>query len=63
MFQINMHRTVLQPQSFRLILAGRLFVDRPGFIILRACVAKSITINGHFNFHFDEALRRRGPLR
>ncbi len=28
-----------------------------------ACVANSIVINNHFNFHFDENLRRVGPLR
>jgi hypothetical protein len=28
-----------------------------------ACVAESITINGHFNVHFDENLKRIGPRR
>jgi hypothetical protein len=27
-----------------------------------ACVAYSLTINGHFNFHYDENLKRVGPL-
>jgi len=28
-----------------------------------ACAVKSVGMNGHFNFHFDENLRRRGPIR
>jgi Putative Ice-binding-like adhesive domain len=28
-----------------------------------ACVVNSITINGHVNFHFDENLKRVGPVR
>lgn len=28
-----------------------------------ACVVKSVTMNGHFNFHFDENLTRAGPHR
>lgn len=27
-----------------------------------ACVAKAVWMNGHFNFHFDENLRRKGPV-
>ena len=26
-----------------------------------SCVVKSVTMNGHFNFHYDENLRRHGP--
>jgi hypothetical protein len=26
-----------------------------------ACVVKSVNMNGHFKFHYDEGLRRRGP--
>ena len=28
-----------------------------------ACAVKTIWMNGHFNFHFDEDLRRTGPVR
>ena len=28
-----------------------------------ACVVHSIRLNGHFNFHFDEDLKRKGPFR
>jgi len=28
-----------------------------------ASITKSVTMNGHFNFHYDEALRNRGPIR
>lgn len=28
-----------------------------------ACVAQSVTVNGHFNIHFDENLKRVGPMR
>jgi hypothetical protein len=28
-----------------------------------ACVARSVLLNGHFNFHYDEDLRMHGPLR
>lgn len=27
-----------------------------------ACVVKSVNLNGHFNFHYDENLKRRGPM-
>jgi hypothetical protein len=27
-----------------------------------ACVVKSVNLNGHFNFHYDESLKRRGPM-
>jgi hypothetical protein len=26
-------------------------------------VARTITLNGHFNFHFDEALTKQGPYK
>jgi hypothetical protein len=28
-----------------------------------ACITRSVTMNGHFSFHFDEALLRDGPAR
>lgn len=28
-----------------------------------SCVAESITISGHFSFHYDEVLKRKGPQR
>ncbi len=28
-----------------------------------ACVVKTINMNGHFRFHFDENLKRKGPVR
>jgi hypothetical protein len=28
-----------------------------------ACVVKTVGMNGHFNFHFDENLRKKGPIR
>jgi hypothetical protein len=28
-----------------------------------SCAVQSVGMNGHFNFHFDENLRRRGPIR
>jgi len=28
-----------------------------------ASITASVTMNGHFNFHYDEALRKRGPIR
>lgn len=28
-----------------------------------ACVSKTVTLNGHFNFHFDENLLAHGPIR
>jgi hypothetical protein len=28
-----------------------------------ACVVNQIVLNGHFNFHYDEDLRRSGPKR
>ena len=27
------------------------------------CAVRGIQMNGHFNFHFDENLRRAGPIR
>jgi hypothetical protein len=26
-------------------------------------IVKSVTLNGHWNFHYDEALRNNGPTR
>jgi hypothetical protein len=31
--------------------------------IIGAVVTKSVTLNGHFSFHFDENLARIGPWR
>jgi hypothetical protein len=31
--------------------------------LIGACVTKTITMNGHYNFHFDEALLTIGPMR
>ena len=31
--------------------------------VMGAIVANTVTLNGHFNFHFDEALLSTGPLR
>ena len=28
-----------------------------------SCVVNSVTMDGHFNFHFDENLKRKGPVR
>jgi hypothetical protein len=28
-----------------------------------ACVVNAIRMNGHYKFHFDENLRRKGPVR
>ena len=28
-----------------------------------AAIAKTVTMNGHFNFHYDEALKKFGPFR
>jgi hypothetical protein len=27
-----------------------------------ACICKAITMNGHFNFHYDEDLKKNGPV-
>jgi hypothetical protein len=27
-----------------------------------ACVVQSLTMNGHFNFHYDQGLKRNGPI-
>jgi hypothetical protein len=50
--------TVYAPEAeFRLGGGGTDTYDFQG-----ACVVDKITINGHFNFHYDENLRRRGPV-
>jgi len=58
----------------RLTLAGRMpdsFTQPPGdswggsdeYDFQGACVADALVLNGHFNFHYDENLKRRGPTR
>jgi hypothetical protein len=32
------------------------------FVYEGACAAKSITLSGHFDFHFDKNLKRAGPM-
>ncbi len=50
--------TVYAPQaSFTCGGGGNNTYDYQG-----ACVVSSVNLNGHFNFHFDENLRRRGPV-
>lgn len=50
--------TVYAPQaSFTCGGGGNNTYDYQG-----ACVVGSVNLNGHFNFHFDENLRRRGPV-
>jgi hypothetical protein len=50
--------TVYAPQaSFELGGGGNNTMDYQG-----ACVVKAVTLNGKFNFHYDEALQRRGPM-
>ena len=49
--------TVYAPQAtFTLGGGGNNTFDFQG-----ACVVKQVTMNGHFNFHYDENLRRAGP--
>ena len=50
--------TVYAPQAtFELGGGGSNTMDYQG-----ACVVKAVTLNGKFNFHYDEALQRRGPM-
>jgi hypothetical protein len=44
--------------------ADATFGNSGGFVsdVSGAIVAKSLTLNGHFNFHFDEYLKVRGPM-
>jgi hypothetical protein len=50
--------TVYAPQaSLKLSGGGSSTLDFQGAII-----ADTISLNGHFSFHFDENLRRRGPM-
>ena len=50
--------TIYAPQaSFTLGGGGSDVMDYQG-----ACVVKSVIMNGKFNFHYDEALARRGPM-
>jgi hypothetical protein len=50
--------TVYAPQAtFDLGGGGSNVMDYQG-----ACVVKAVTMNGKFNFHYDEALARRGPM-
>jgi hypothetical protein len=49
--------SVYAPQAvFELGGGGANLMDYQG-----ACVARSVSISGKFNFHYDEALQRRGP--
>ncbi len=51
--------TIYAPSAdFSLGGGGKDTYDFSGSII-----ARSITVNGHFNFHYDEALLRNGPLK
>ena len=51
--------TIYAPNAdFRLNGGGNNNVDFIG-----ASITKTATMNGHFNFHYDEALRRIGPFR
>jgi hypothetical protein len=50
--------TVYAPQAaFECGGGGSSLYDYQG-----ACVVKSVNMNGHFNFHYDENLKRRGPM-
>jgi len=50
--------TVYAPQAvFKLGGGGQNILDYQG-----SCVVKSVTMDGRFNFHYDENLRRRGPM-
>lgn len=44
--------------DFKLSGSGTTVTDFQG-----ACVVSTITMNGHFRFHFDENLKRKGPMR
>ena len=51
--------TIYAPNAFfTLGGGGNDWVDYQG-----ACVVDRIRMNGHFRFHFDENLRRKGPIR
>jgi len=50
--------TIYAPEA-DLVLNGGGFANTNDF--QGAVVGKSLTMNGHFNFHFDEGLRVRGP--
>jgi len=51
--------TIYAPSAnFTLGGGGSTTVDFQG-----ACVVRTVGMNGHFKFHFDENLRRKGPVR
>jgi len=51
--------TIYAPKAeFKLAGGGN---NRYDFI--GACVTRTVTMNGHFNFHYDEALRNLGPAK
>ena len=51
--------TIYAPNAaFTLNGGGQDFVDFIG-----ASITKTAVMNGHFNFHYDEALRNIGPFR
>ncbi len=55
------------------VLAGTIYAPEADFTLSSsgnnslsfsgACVAKSVTLNGEIQFHFDENLKRIGPFR
>jgi len=50
--------TIYAPQAaLRMGGGGEDLYDYQG-----ACVIESLALNGHFSFHYDENLRRRGPI-
>ncbi len=51
--------TIYAPEA-RFVLGGG---GSSVYDFVGACVVKSVAMNGHFNFHFDEALLRDGPKR
>lgn len=51
--------TICAPQAIVKMGGG----GADAYDFLGACVANSIAINGHFNLHFDENLKRMGPMR
>ena len=51
--------TIYAPSAFfTLGGGGNTYIDFQG-----ACVVNRIRMNGHFKFHYDENLRREGPVR
>jgi hypothetical protein len=51
--------TIYAPNAdFTLNAGGNNIIDFIG-----ASITKTVTLNGHFNFHYDEALRGTGPFR